>query len=413
MKILVLAGGHDQIILIKELKKRNHIVLLADYLERPLAARYADRHFQVSTLDIEAIYELSKNENIELITTACTDQALLTVAIVSERLGLPCYISSEVARNVTDKTYMKKKFVEGKIPTAKFCVLDGGRGIEEIVFSEIRFPAIVKPCDCNSSKGVIRVNNEKEIKEGISCALNLSRTKKVIVEEFIDGIEISIDVWRDEEGVKIIGLSQSNKIKQTEDKFTICQSIYCHNISKDIVDKIQIIAEKVYETFNLGNCPLLMQVLLNRDEISVIEISARMGGGSKYKMIEYMTGINIMGMYVDAVLSGKVKCVYPKWSTKCIEIDFVYAHDGIINKVLGVDELLKCGKVKEVFWYKNIGDRISGRSTSSDRVLGLLLVEDDERSIMASRKEIIESIDIMNDVGKSIIFKECLKNERF
>lgn len=49
MKILVLAGGFDQIALIQELKKRGHSVILADYYENPPAKPYADEHFQVST----------------------------------------------------------------------------------------------------------------------------------------------------------------------------------------------------------------------------------------------------------------------------------------------------------------------------------------------------------------------------
>lgn len=103
MKILVLAGGFDQIALINELKNRNHDVILADYFPNPPAKKYAHKHYQVSTLDEDAIFNLAKKENVDLLTTACTDQALLTVAKVSEKLNLPCYISYETALNVTNK----------------------------------------------------------------------------------------------------------------------------------------------------------------------------------------------------------------------------------------------------------------------------------------------------------------------
>ena len=124
MKILVLAGGFDQIALINEIKSRGHIVYLADYYANPPAKKYADKHFQISTLDEEAVYQLALEKEVDLITTACTDQALLTVASVSERLGLPCYVSSETARNVTNKAYMKKIFSEFSIPTASCTLLE-------------------------------------------------------------------------------------------------------------------------------------------------------------------------------------------------------------------------------------------------------------------------------------------------
>ena len=112
MRIIVLGGGLDQIALIKELKSRGHWVYLVDYLDNPPAEKFADKFFQISTLDEDAIYGLAIKHRIELITTACTDQALLTMANVSEKLHLPCYLNAKTAKNVTDKAYMKKKMQE-------------------------------------------------------------------------------------------------------------------------------------------------------------------------------------------------------------------------------------------------------------------------------------------------------------
>lgn len=77
MKVIVLAGGFDQISLINELKSRRAYVILIDYLENPPAKTVADKHYKESTLDIEAVTKIAKFEKVDLITTACTDQALL------------------------------------------------------------------------------------------------------------------------------------------------------------------------------------------------------------------------------------------------------------------------------------------------------------------------------------------------
>lgn len=58
MKAIILAGGYDQIALIQELKKRGFETILIDYYENPPAKNFADNHYQVSTLDIEAIKKL-------------------------------------------------------------------------------------------------------------------------------------------------------------------------------------------------------------------------------------------------------------------------------------------------------------------------------------------------------------------
>ena len=104
MKVVVLAGGADQIALIKELKKRGCYIILVDYFQNPPAKEYADLHIVASTLDDARVKEIAQGYHADLICTACTDQALLTVAKVSEELNLPCYISYQTALNFTNKT---------------------------------------------------------------------------------------------------------------------------------------------------------------------------------------------------------------------------------------------------------------------------------------------------------------------
>ena len=139
MKALVLAGGLPQIALINELKKRGIVTVLADYFENPVAKEYADIFYRESTLDVEAITRVAKREKVDFLITVCTDQALLTVAKVSEELGLPCYIDYQTALNVTNKSYMKRIFAEKNIPTAHFAVM---AKLEEECIRKLNYPLI-------------------------------------------------------------------------------------------------------------------------------------------------------------------------------------------------------------------------------------------------------------------------------
>ena len=72
MKIIVLAGGSDQIALIEELKNRGHETILVDYLNNPPARQYADKHYVESTLDVMAVKQISLRECADMVCTACT-----------------------------------------------------------------------------------------------------------------------------------------------------------------------------------------------------------------------------------------------------------------------------------------------------------------------------------------------------
>ena len=407
MKVLVLGGGFDQIALIKELRSRGNIVYLVDFLENPPARRYADCHWQISTLDENAVYELAKKERVELIATACTDQALMTVASISEKMGLPCYISAQTARNVTNKAFMKKKFIESGIPTAKCSVLKNLKDLDKFKVQELSFPLVVKPCDCNSSKGVVKVESYAELELAVIHAFELSRGRSVIVEEFKAGEEISIDVWKDAEDTKILSVTKTRKLKENRDNFTIYQSQYPIELSQTLVKKIHDLASEICKAFELENCPLLIQGILHGDNISVVEFSARMGGGSKYKLIEYMANVDIMKIYVNRILGDEEQIVRPIWSNSKIELNYVYGYNGIFKKLIGFDEYLRSSKIKELFQYKESGAEIKHRATSSDRIAGFLLEESDEYKLEKLRKEIVDNVDVLNENGISMMYKKC------
>lgn len=403
MKCLVLAGGYDQIALIQELKKRSVNVVLVDYFENPPAKKFADKHYKESTLDFEKVKEIATLEKVDLITTACTDQALLTVVKVSEELQLPCYISYQKALNVTNKSYMKKKMYENKIPTAKHVVLDK---FDKDILDNFKFPLVVKPVDCNSSKGVKKVFTIKELENAIIEAIKLSRAKTAIVEEFKDGIEVSVDVYVENGIAKVLSLTESTKIKNSNG-FTILQSIYPVNISEETISNIKNIAQKISEVFEINDSPLLIQLITDDKEISVIEFSARMGGGTKYKLIEVLTDVNIMSIYVDRILGEKpqVNCNY---NVKYAHLNYCYCSSGIFDKLVNFKELKEKDVIKDYFQYKSSGMEITKAETSSDRAAGYLVVDNSLEELMKKERLAMEELKIISEDGKDIFLRNLI-----
>ena len=411
MKVLVLAGGFDQIELIKEIKTRECDVILADYYQSPPAKAYADKHFQISTLDEEKIYELAKEEKVDLITTACTDQALLTMARVSAKLGLPSYISEETALQMTNKFYMKQCFKDNGILTADFVLIDDRSKIENNVREIKKFPQIVKPCDCNSSKGVTKVSGMDGLIEAAKGAFELSRSGKIIIEEYIEGVELSIDVWIERDAVKILDISETCKIYDNNDVFTIFRSIYPVDHIENVEEKIKKVAEQIAKAFSLSNCPMLIQALIHNGDIYVIEASARMGGGTKYKYIKEISGIDIMKAYVNRIMGDASQALSPIKSAKNFEVDYVYAYNGTVTEIIGLEELKEKGVVDDYFVYKPIGSVISKRTTSSDRILGFLISDVSRDALVRKREFVVSNIDI-KDKDKSIIYRDCFRGQR-
>lgn len=399
MKVLVLAGGFDQKALINYLKEDNHEVILLDYLDNPPAKEDVEKHYKVSTLDTEAVKEIAIKEQADLITTACTDQALLTVAKVSEELNLPCYISYEKALNVTNKLYMKKKFIDSNIPTSKYKIIEN---IDELDDINLNYPIVVKPVDCNSSKGVKKVLNKEELKIATEEAINLSRTNNAIVEEYKEGAEFSVDVFIKDSKATVLSITQTNKVKNNNNNFTIYQSEYPGSIKERQKQEIEIIANQIATSFDLNNCPMLIQLIGNDEEINVLEFSARMGGGTKYKLIETISGVNIMKEYTNLVLSKPYK-IEPNYKVNYVLLNYVYCENGRYIRLENFDLLKEQGYIEDYFVYKTPGSIFTGANNSGDRVAGYLITASTKEEIKEKEDYIKKTIKVIGEDGQNMI----------
>ncbi|MBQ8319043.1 MAG: ATP-grasp domain-containing protein [Lachnospiraceae bacterium] len=394
MKTLILAGGYDQIRLINEFKNRDYETILVDYYENPPAKSYAHKHYQVSTLDVEAVKKIAIEEKVDLVMTACTDQALATMAKISEELKLPCYLSYDTALKVTNKQLMKNIMVQNNIPTAKHQIVKSSGEI-----GHMSYPLVVKPLDANSSKGVTRVYDRSGLDEAVVSAKTYSRCKEVLVEEFKQGEELSVDVWVSDGRAKLLCVSQSVK-KKDKKSFTIIQSKYPCNIhaESEIVD----IANRIAQVFSIDDGPMLIQMISTPEGCFVIEFSARFGGGTKYKLIDAVSGIDSMGALVDLSV-GKKFVGDIRRTNGHIHMNYVYCDSGMIGSFEGFEEALEQKVIDDFFYYKTPGMEIEKIENSSDRAAGYMVSGDTLEELILKEKKAEDMIAVRDCRGKNII----------
>jgi biotin carboxylase len=406
MKALVLAGGFPQIALIEELRSRGVSVVLADYSEKPVAAPYADRFYRVSTLDVDGIEQVARDERVDLVTTVCTDQALLTVALVSQRLDLPCYIDYLTALNVTNKAHMKRVFVENNIPTAKHVVVDGTY-MKAPALESLHYPLVVKPVDCNSSKGVRRVRNAGELERALVDACALSRAKQAVVEEYVEGIELSVDAYVEDGVARVLSISTSEKIADG-DKFVIFRGNYPAEGIGRLRSRISALVQRIADAFGLKNSPMLVQIIRRGEDLYVLEFSARTGGGAKYLMVKKASGFDVIKAVVDLTLGGKPRVADIREESRFITNEFIYCWPGTFDHVEGFDELKARGVISEYFLFKWRGYEVKDVASSGDRVCGFTIQADSKDEMARKHKEAVCNIKVIDAAGRDIMRRDLM-----
>lgn len=88
-KMLLLGGSAQQIVAIETAKRLGLYTVLCDYLPDNPGQYHADKFYQTSTTDKEAILDVARRENIDYIIAYASDPAAPTAAYVAEKLGLP------------------------------------------------------------------------------------------------------------------------------------------------------------------------------------------------------------------------------------------------------------------------------------------------------------------------------------
>lgn len=398
---MVLAGGNDQCALIEELRRYFNgdvEIILADMSDKVKAIAYADKFIQVSTMDRPAVLKVAKEEGIDYILTACGDQPLSTMAYISEQMGTPSYLTEQEVRDLTNKRFMKDKMVENGIPTAKHIYIDKNWNGK---MPEFKYPLVVKPVDSNGSKGVKKVFTLDELEVSLKEAFSYSISGDVIIEEFKSGEELSCDFYVENGIAKTLSITASKKIKENEKSFTIIQSYYPAPVSYS-EERVLEIAQKIVDAWGLKDTPLLVQMIVNGDDYNVLEFSARMGGGSKYHLIQVLSGVDIMKIYVEMVM-GEKPHVEPSKQWNNAIMSYVYCKPGEYTALRGFDELKKNGDIYSYFTYRTAPSTIVKSDTSSDRVAGFLVVANSEEEALRKLQYANERLAVLDGNGNDIM----------
>lgn len=399
-KALVLGGTSPHVELINKLKKRGYYVILVDYLDNSPGIAAADAHIQESTLDKEKVLEIARETGAALVISTCIDQANSVCCYVAEQLGLPHPYSYQTSLDVTDKGLMKRIMTENHIPTSPYIVVTS---VDEIDWDKVTFPAVVKPVDCNSSKGVHRADSREEVVRFVTEALPMSRAGHAIIEGFNEGAEIQVDCFATQEGARVLMTRQKKHIEGGNGMvLQSTGSIVPAALSDAENEQARRIADGIAKAFGLKNTPFFYQAIRTAHGISVLEFAPRIGGGLSYYMLKEFAGIDSVEIAIHSFL-GEISDVQPKPLDRCYSTNLLYMNPGIFDRIEGGEQLKAEGVIKEVFQMKKQGTEIDRVLRSGNRVGAFVVEADSPEAVRAREKEAYERIKVIDSEGKDAL----------
>ena len=293
--------------MIVDLRMKTIAIIGASYLQRPLVERakemglrticfawaegavckdLCDVFYPISITEKEQILHICREEHIDGICTIGSDVAAPTVAYVAEQMGLTGN-SYEAAVRAHEKHLMREAFMKAAIPCPHFMHVKelvnegvselGNERMSELELRGLELPLIVKPSDRSGSLGVQRITQWEELEAAVRRALDVSIIGEALIEEYIDGREISVEMISCR-GIHY-ALQITDKVTTGAPHFVELEHHQPSDLPADMQTKIFEITRRALDALGITNGASHSEYKITSEgRIAVMEIGGRMGG---------------------------------------------------------------------------------------------------------------------------------------
>ena len=300
-KILVLGTGNAQADFILFCKEYGLEVHSCSYRNEGRGIKFSDYFVQIDIANVGEVLSYARDNEIDLIYTTGSEIAMPTISRVSESLSLPVFNSTETTTICQNKHLMRKALSDFPEFTVDYRVINDIKSFG----GWSQFPAIVKPADSQGQRGISIVKDKSDFENAFKRAVVHSLSKTVIIEELIEGYEISINAYVVNGKPELIFLTERISFEQYPGG--IIKS-HKYPISKSYnEDKIHQLVEVVLTQLGIKNGPAYFQVMISNDgSPRVIEVTPRLDGCHIWRMIYHVHGINLFKIILDHLILGKI-----------------------------------------------------------------------------------------------------------
>jgi biotin carboxylase len=272
--------------------------------------------YDISTTEKEIILAKCKEIGIDGITSVGSDVAVETINYVAKKLNL-IGNSIQSGINTRDKYVMRGIFKKFQLPTVNYQLIQNYEAIENL---SLEYPFMIKASDRSGSRGITFVNNKNEAKIALNEALNVSYNKKVIAEEYFEGIQYSVETISQNGKHYFVGLTREfyTGIPYFVEKGHIVPG----QIEEFKFNEMLTIVFAALNGLEIKNGAAHSEIRINeKGEFCLIEIASRMGGDFRAEMVEkaynydYLknTIFVAMGFEIEKPINKPIGFSYVKW----------------------------------------------------------------------------------------------------
>jgi biotin carboxylase len=216
-------------------------------------------------------------------------------------------------------------------------------------------------------------HNREELESEYEYSRHESRGGAVIVEEYLQGPEFSIEVMVVDGEPHILQIT--DKLTTGAPHFVEMGHSQPTGQNKENREKIRDLAVRACKAVGINTGPAHVEMIITENGPKMVELGARMGGDCiTTHLVPLSTGIDMVGCTIKQACGEKID-IEPKYN-KGSAIRYFDAHDGLIKRIEGISEAEKIDGIKEISIVHSVGEKIGEIGSSTDRV-GFVIAQAD------------------------------------
>lgn len=390
-KLLVLAAGILQVPVIKKAKEMGIYVIAADGDPNAVGLKYADKAIVVNITSEEDVLKVAHEEHIDGVIHPCSEVSMNVMGRLNDELGLSG-ITREQAIRATNKHLMREAFEKGNAPSPKSFLTENVEDAWMHLQNDFSTDGILKPSRNSGSRGIAKVSRDMDKADFVKAydiALNESRDKSVLIEQFIEGPEFSIEI--------IVWNGKVNVLTVTDKKTTGAPHFVelGHNQPSCFfateVETLKAAAVAGVKALGVNNCACHAEAKLMDDKAYLMEIGARLGGDFiSTELTHLSTGIDMVAAAINVAL-GVEPDLNSKEEPKGVCIRYFCPKPGKLVSISNT-EILKDPRVYLWEIYHKVGDVIPEVTSSLCRSGHVIVTEETPQKAIGLAENIIHNV---------------------
>ncbi len=394
-KVLIIIGaGIEQVRAYEVAKAMGLKVVGTDINPDAPAFEYADGAIIASTRDhgetlkavINYFFE-NKDDKVTGVMTIANDVPM-TVATVAEHFDLPGLLTDS-AIIASDKFLMKESFKFDGVKTSKFSEVSCH--IEIIDAAEAwGWPLVIKPVDGRGARGVLLIDESTDLKWAYNESLSFSTVKRVMVESFLSGPQISTESMMI--GGKCYTPAYSDRNYSRLDEFIPYMiedgGTMPALLSEEERRAINALVESGALAMGITDGIVKGDIVLTEKGPAIIELAARLSGGYfATDQIPLSTGVDMVSAAVKYAVGEPLKPEdFTPLYSRGAAIRFFFPPEGVIDEIKGARELSSMPGVRRSSLYRAEGDEQPQVRAHPDRA-GFVIADGVDRGEALQRVE--------------------------